>query len=108
RELIGRLGSVESIDFASESMAKQAGVQTTNSYEVALIYEKTIDVAAERDRLLKELKKFETEMANAQRQLANDSFLAKAPASVVEGLRRRYAELLELVRKTKMALEELE
>ena len=54
-----------------------------------MIYEKKIDVAAERERLKKELDKIEKEMANGQRQLGNEQFLAKAPAKVVEGIRKR-------------------
>jgi valyl-tRNA synthetase len=106
-ELIERMASVEGLEFSSESIAKLPGVQTTNAYEVTVLYERKIDVAAERDRLTKELKKLETEKANAERQLGNESFLAKAPSAVVEGLRRRYAELLDLIRKIRQALDEL-
>ena len=53
-----------------------------------MIYERKIDVAAERERLKKELEKIEKEFANNQRQLGNEQFLAKAPEKVVEGLRR--------------------
>ena len=52
---------------------------------------KKIDVAAECERLKKELEKIEKELANNQKQLGNEQFLAKAPAKVVEGLRRRGA-----------------
>ncbi len=69
--------------------------------------EQKIDVAAERDRLTKELKKLETEMANAQRNLGNEQFLAKAPASVVEGIRKREAELAMLLEKSRSALAQL-
>jgi valyl-tRNA synthetase len=106
-ELIERMASVEGFEFSNESISKLPGVQTTNAYEVAVLYERKIDVAAERDRLTKELNKLETEKANAERQLGNESFLAKAPAAVVEGLRRRYAELLDLIRKIRQALDEL-
>jgi valyl-tRNA synthetase len=82
-------------------------VQTRNAYEVVVLYEKKIDVVAERERLSKELKKLESEFANAQRQLGNESFLAKAPAPIVEGLRRRTSELEQLLPKTRVALEEL-
>ena len=58
-----------------------------------MIYERKIDVAAERERLNKELEKIEKELANNQRQLGNEQFLAKAPQKVVEGLRRRAEEL---------------
>ena len=107
-DLIQRLADVDGMEFSAESIAKVPGVQTTHAYEVSVLYEKKIDVAAERDRLSKELKKLESEFSNAQRQLGNQNFLAKAPAPVVEGLRRRTAELEQLVPKTRVALEELE
>ena len=72
-----------------------------------LIYESKIDVAAESDRLKKELEKIEKEFANNQRQLGNEQFLAKAPQKVVEGLRRRGQELVVLKEKTKSKLKEL-
>ncbi len=63
-----------------------------------VVYEKKIDVAAERERLKKELEQIEKEIANGQRQLANEQFLAKAPAQVVEGMRKR-AQELEVLRE---------
>ena len=74
---------------------------------VAVVFEKKIDVAAERERLNKELKKLETELANAQRQLGNENFLSKAPTNVVEGLRKRKGELEVLIPKTRSSLDEL-
>ncbi len=59
-----------------------------------MIYERKMDIVAERDRLNKELEKIEKEFANNQRQLGNEQFLAKAPEKVVEGLRRRAEELI--------------
>ncbi len=107
-EFLQARGQIDKIEFAAESISKIPGVQTRNLYEVAVVYERKIDVAAEYDRLSKELKKLESEHANATRQLGNESFLAKAPANVVEGLRRRYAELEQLLAKTRAALRELE
>jgi valyl-tRNA synthetase len=107
-EFLRARGSISKIEFSGESISTLPGVQTRNRYEVAVVYERKIDVAAESDRLSKELKKFESEHANAKRQLGNEGFLAKAPASVVEGLRRRYAELEQLLAKTRAALRELE
>ena len=63
--------------------------------------------AAERIRLEKDLVKMETDLANARRQLANEQFLAKAPAKVVEGLRKRAGELELLIEKARTALEAL-
>ncbi|WP_333769537.1 valine--tRNA ligase [Streptomyces sp. IBSBF 2435] len=51
----------------------------------------TIDVAAERRRLTKDLGLAEKEKADAGRKLGNDGFLAKAPEKVVAGIRARLA-----------------
>jgi valyl-tRNA synthetase len=72
-----------------------------------VIYERKIDVAAECERLKKELEKIEKELANNQKQLGNGQFLAKAPEKVVEGLRRRGQELLVLQQKITSKLKEL-
>ena len=108
RNLIGQGADVDHIEFSPESMAKVPGVQTTNAFEVLVVYERKIDIAAERNRLSKELEKLESERGNTERQLSNQGFLAKAPATVIEGLRRRHAELEQLVPKTRVALQELE
>jgi valyl-tRNA synthetase len=114
RELIGanrgmveRLASAESIEFVQESLAQQAGVRATPQFEVAIVYEQKIDTAAERERLTKELKKLEGQQANAQRQLGNEQFLGKAPAHVVDGLRKQEAELKILLAKVRGALDKL-
>jgi valyl-tRNA synthetase len=107
REAIERLGSVSSITDVTQSQASQAPSRSTARFDVRVIYEKKIDIAAERERLTKELEKMEKEIANGQRQLSNEGFLAKAPANVVEGLRKRAGELAGLREKTKNKLEEL-
>jgi len=49
----------------------------------------TVDVAAERRRLEKDLAAAEKELAGTAGKLGNDAFLAKAPAEVVEKIRAR-------------------
>ena len=51
--------------------------------------------AEERGRLERELEKLEAEIAAAEKRLANEQFLAKAPAEVVAGSRARLADLTE-------------
>ena len=104
---VERLGNVEKITFVETSLANRAGARGTARFDVHVIYERKIDVAAECDRLRKELEKIEKELANNQKQLGNEQFLAKAPEKVVEGLRRRGQELLVLQEKTKSKLKEL-
>jgi valyl-tRNA synthetase len=104
---VERLGNVEKITFVDTSLANRAGARGTARFDVHVIYERKIDVAAESERLRKELEKIEKELANNQKQLGNEQFLAKAPEKVVEGLRRRGQELLVLQDKTKSKLKEL-
>jgi valyl-tRNA synthetase len=107
RGAVERLANVEKITFVVGSLTKRAGARSTARFDVHVIYERKIDVAAECERLKKELEKSEKEFANNQRQLSNEQFLAKAPPKVVEGLRTRAQELIGLLAKIKSQLEEL-
>jgi len=107
QDALARLANVEKVTFTAESLAKKTQTRTTSRFEVRLAYEQKIDVAAERERLKKEIEKLEKEQANAQRQLGNDGFLSKAPAKVVEGLRNRQGEVTLLLEKARTALSQL-
>ncbi len=107
RGAVERLGNVEGIKFVEHSLAKVAGARSTARFDVHVVYERKIDVAAECERLKKELEKIDKGIANGQRQLGNEQFLAKAPANVVEGLRKRQQELAVLQEKTKSKMQEL-
>jgi valyl-tRNA synthetase len=107
RGAVERLAGVERITFVEESLAKRAGARSTSRFDVHAVYERKIDVAAECERLKKELEKIEKELGNNQKQMGNEQFLAKAPAQVVEGLRKRAAELGVLREKCKSKLAEL-
>ena len=76
-------------------------------FVVAVIYEKPIDVAAERERLTKEIARLEKGLAADERQLADPNFLEKAPAQVVEGRKKQAAETRLLLEKARAALENL-
>ncbi|MGA8500978.1 MAG: class I tRNA ligase family protein, partial [Candidatus Sulfotelmatobacter sp.] len=107
RGAIERLAHVDKITFVNGSLAKRAGARSTAHFDVHVVYERKIDVTAERERLTKELDKIEKEFANNQRQLGNEQFLAKAPEKIVEGLRRRAQELTGLREKIRRQLDEL-
>ena len=107
RSAVERLANVERLTFVESSLAKATGARSTSRFDVRVLYERKVDAAAERDRLNKELSKLTQELTRATGQLNNAAFLAKAPANVVEGLRKRKAEVEVLVQKTNDALGEL-
>src|SRR5271156_1137998 len=105
--LSDRSSHVEKVTFVDGSLAKQTAVRSTARFYVHIVYERKIDIAAERERLNKDLEKSEKEFANNQRQLSNEQFLSKAPEKVIEGLRTRAKELVALIDKVKKQLDGL-
>ena len=104
---IERLATVESIRFVESSLAKLPGARHTARFDVHVVYERKIDVAAECERLKKELERIEKGISSGQRQLGNEQFLTRAPANVVENLRKQQQELAVLQEKTRSKLTEL-
>jgi valyl-tRNA synthetase len=103
QDILARLARVEGIEVSADPLTGNNARGTAN-FDVAITYERTIDILAERERLSKDLAKYEKGLAAAERQLGNESFMAKAPAHIVEGLRKQAAETRTLHDKTKAAL----
>ncbi len=66
-----------------------------------------IDFEEERARLLKSLKKVQSEMSAVSRKLANENFIQKAPAEVVEKERQRREDLRSKTQKIEAGLQAL-
>jgi valyl-tRNA synthetase len=66
-----------------------------------------VDVAAERERIVKEITRVEGEIAKASTRLANASFVDRAPAQIVAQERERLAGFLATLEKLKPQLERL-
>jgi valyl-tRNA synthetase len=110
QDVIQKLARVSNIEFAETELEGPGVFRYLSNYEVEINYEaaqSTIDVPAERERLTKDIAKYEKGLAIAERQLGNEAFLAKAPAHVVEGLKKQEAETRILLEKARTALENL-
>jgi valyl-tRNA synthetase len=106
RDMLARMARVSDIEFTEDALSG-SNARATASFDVAVVYERQIDVPAERERLTKELAKLEKGLTAAERQLGNDAFMAKAPAHIVEGLRKQSSETKMLYEKAKAALDAL-
>lgn len=90
-ELIGKLGNVSAIANVGEADATAAKfIAGTTTYEVPLA--DMIDTEAERAKLAKEIDYLRGFKASIEKKLSNERFVAKAPAAVVEGERKKLAD----------------
>ncbi|MBB1075387.1 valine--tRNA ligase [Rhodoferax sp. 4810] len=88
---------VFSDEAAWAAAAQAAPVAVVGEARICLFME--IDVAAEKARLGKELARLEGEVVKANGKLGNESFVARAPAAVIDQERKRLADFEATVTK---------
>ncbi|MBK8889347.1 MAG: valine--tRNA ligase [Dechloromonas sp.] len=89
-------------DIPADAMAPVAVVGETR-----LMLKVEIDIAAERERLAKEIDKLEKQIAIARSKLDNESFVARAPAAVVDQEKQRLADFTATLEQIKPQLDRL-
>jgi valyl-tRNA synthetase len=104
--MLAKLCRVSAVELSPAALSGES-TRSTPSFDVEVVYARQIDVAAERERLTKDLAKYEKGLQAADRQLGNEAFMAKAPAHIVEGLRKQSTETRLLYDKAKAAFDAL-
>ncbi|MFH1928977.1 MAG: valine--tRNA ligase [Chloroflexota bacterium] len=90
-----------------EKKPERALTLVSGGVEVYLPLAGMVDLERERARLAKELERLGGEMARAEKLLANESFVAKAPAAVIQKEREKLEGYRERQTRLQMRLEEL-
>jgi valyl-tRNA synthetase len=99
-EKLARVSEIRFVDAITAGLSKHH----TANFDVGVVYERTIDVAVERERLTRDIAKHEKGLAAAEQKMGNEGFLAKAPAHIVEGLKKQESETRLLLEKAREAL----
>ncbi|MGC7406816.1 valine--tRNA ligase [Pandoraea pneumonica] len=106
-QTLAKLSEVQVLDdeAALDAQAAGAPLAIVGANKLALKVE--IDVAAERERLGKEVKRLEGEIAKCHGKLSNESFVARAPANVVELEKQRLVDFEAVLGKLQAQLARL-
>lgn len=110
RELaaLARLDDAELVISDEPARTAQGALTAVAGNVVALLpFADTVDLDAERERLAKDLAEARQEHERAEKQLGNESFVARAPAQVVEVQRKRLATAQEQIALLERRLAEI-
>jgi valyl-tRNA synthetase len=91
--LLKRMANLEAIELTADGKVKGAATALVGGMRLLVPLAGLIDVAAERDRLGKQLVKTRDDLGKTTRKLDNQSFVANAPDDIVAKERARAAEL---------------
>ena len=106
---LAKLSEVETVDAnAFDTVVDQGNTPVAVTGATRLTLKVEIDLAAERERLSKEIARLEGEVAKAQAKLANQSFVARAPAHIVEQEKKRLADFATTLEKLRPQFARLE
>ncbi len=104
--IITKMANLKAIKVAEEQSADASGFMVgTDSFAVPV--GDLIDVTAEIEKQEKELKHLEGFLLGIQKKLSNESFVANAPAAVIERERKKQSDSEEKIATLKASLEEL-
>jgi len=106
QDYLVQLAKLESVSVVDKFEKIDAPVSIVGEYKLMLKVE--IDVAAEKQRLQKEIDKLTIELKKADGKLANQSFIEKAPESVIIQEKERQKKFSEDLQKFKEQLSRLD
>ena len=108
RNLLASLARLDGLTWIDPDASAPPGAAAfAGALRILLPFEGAVDLAAERARLEREVEKRVRDLGRVEAKLANEAFVARAPAPVVEKQRERAAELGRAVGRLRDQIERL-
>jgi valyl-tRNA synthetase len=87
-----RLATLSALNISSDRLdGAGAAVRSTSQFDLRIVYGEAVDKDVELSRLRKEIDRLAKDVASKQSRLADETFISKAPAKIVEDLRATLA-----------------
>ena len=98
---IQRLAYASDVTFAGAAPADVSGMVTavTHNATAYLPLSELVDIAAELERIAKEIEKAQNGLRSVEQKLSNEKFVSRAPEAVVNAEREKAAKYKELIAK---------
>jgi valyl-tRNA synthetase len=106
-KILEKLASASEVIITDKYEADDAVAIATEAGHLYIPLADVIDFEKERARLTLEMQKNAAEIERIEKKLANEGFVAKAPAAVIEGERAKLAKYLETREALALAISKL-
>ena len=106
-KILEKLASASEVILTEGYESDDAVMIATDAGRLYIPLAEVIDFEKERARLTAEMKKNDGEIERIEKKLANEGFVAKAPAAVIEGEKAKLKKYLEVKESLTLALEKL-
>jgi valyl-tRNA synthetase len=106
-KILLKLASASEVILTDKYESDDAVMIATDAGSLYIPLSEVIDFEKERARLTAEMKKNDGEIERLEKKLSNEGFVAKAPASVIEGEREKLRKYLETRESLTVALAKL-
>ena len=106
-KILEKLASASEVIITDGYESDDAVMIATDAGRLYIPLAEVIDFEKERARLTAEMKKNDGEIERIEKKLANEGFVAKAPAAVIEGEKAKLKKYLEVRESLTIALEKL-
>ena len=106
-KILEKLASASEVILTDSYDSDDAVMIATDAGSLYIPLAEVIDFEKERARLNAEMKKNDSEIERIEKKLANEGFVAKAPAAVIEGERAKLAKYIQVRESLAVALAKL-